>query len=258
MDLKITLGSKDGRTGIAYTIIFITIIAITASLIAYDTGLKALYILIGLTFIIYFRYMYFLIGKKPILYIEDAILYYKHPLWIKRSFDLHEVIYVKLESSIFLKGAYKGLLVLYILNDEVVNKIILGGDIYNFDLDLLAEKLTRKAKKYNQQTLKFFNKMRDKSSFISLFKYSPISYSILVSLISVYSSVQSYVISQFDFGIRNIISIIIYYLFIVIITVLTKLNKIKNKSYYIIMTFLLVSTLFTTIIQLLIYLIRIY
>ncbi|MGD9679393.1 MAG: hypothetical protein AB7V16_13715, partial [Vulcanibacillus sp.] len=75
MEFSAALGREGGRTVIAYTIVYFFVVCSTLALFMYTSNLFLFLISIVIVSLIYIRYMYYLLSKKPMLYIEDNFLY---------------------------------------------------------------------------------------------------------------------------------------------------------------------------------------
>lgn len=180
MNFQILLGRKQGRISMLIIIFMVFSIFIGLALYAAKVNVVKITIVVAIINIIATRFLYFLFKKKPVIYFQDDYLISINSILFRRKIHLSSII--KFQSRLY---GIQGLLTVKHFKHNSVCETILGGDIYEYDLEKLPNILNNKLSKYNQKAKEEYAMLKDKTAAIGLFAFS--SKTLLILAVSSYS-----------------------------------------------------------------------
>jgi len=178
MDLEVHLGKKEGRTGMLIIILMIVFIFIGIVLYVAKVNMFLIIVIEAIVNIAAIRYLYFLFGNKKIIYFKDDCLVVDNPLLPRKKIQTSAII----EFHSHLINRYYGFLSVKYFKGDSICEVLLGGDIFEYDLAKLPTLLNSKANRYNQLTKNRYNQLKDKSAAIGLFALSNKTLVIIVAI----------------------------------------------------------------------------
>jgi hypothetical protein len=144
--LKITLNSQEGRIPMLIIILMIISVFVGAMLIMAKVNAVVVFTIVGIINILCVRYLYLLLGKKPVIYFKKDFVVFIGPVISRRKIKIDEIIEFR---NRIVNHRYVCLTVRNFKGNTIC-ETILAGNIYSYGLDELPIILNKQISKYNQ------------------------------------------------------------------------------------------------------------